>query len=99
MADILDRRNELAGNLSLYQEVNFIPKINHLVDKLGDPEDGKLHVPGKEDREYKHIGVRWIRMSRPLDFASKLDRNPTFIRTLMHYGERRSAEFLREPAG
>lgn len=73
----------LAGNLSLYQELNFIQKMNHLVDKLGDPEDGRLCVPGregKEDREYKHIGVRWIRMSRPLDFVSKLDRNPTFIR-------------------
>ena len=73
--------------------------MNHLVDKLGDPEDGRLRVPGREGKEYKHIGVRWIRMSRPLDFASKLDRNPTFIRKLMHYGEKRAEEFLREPAG
>jgi NTE family protein len=103
MADIIDRRNELAGNLSLYQEIHFIQKINHLVEKLGDPEaspkDRTLHVPGKEgkeDREYKHIDVRWIRMSRPLDFASKLDRSPTFIRRLMHYGERRAEEFLTD---
>jgi len=107
MADILDRRNELAGNLSLYQEIKFIQKMNHLVNTLGDPkasppEDRRLRVPGrdgKEDREYKHIEVRWIRMSTPLDYASKLDRNPTFIRRLMNYGERRAEEFLREHAG
>jgi NTE family protein len=31
MVDILDRRNELAGNLSLYQEIHFIEKINHRI--------------------------------------------------------------------
>ena len=101
MADIIDRRNELAGNLSLYQEIHFIQKMNHLVNKLGDPEarpqERRLQVP--DSKEYKHIDVRWLRMSRPLDFASKLDLNPTFIRRLMHYGERRAEEFLREPAG
>jgi len=101
MADIIDRRNELAGNLSLYQEIHFIQKMNHLVNKLGDPEarpqERRLQVP--DSKEYKHIDVRWLRMSRPLDFASKLDRSPTFIRRLMHYGERRAEEFLREPVG
>ena len=101
MTDILDRRNELAGNISLYQEIHFIQKINHLVEKLGNEDDSpknrRLHIPGregKEDREYKHIDVRWIRMSKPLDFASKLDRSPSFIRKMMHYGERRAEEFL-----
>ena len=35
MVDILDRRNELTGNLSLYQEIHFVEKINDLVAKLG----------------------------------------------------------------
>lgn len=102
MTDILDRRNELAGNLSLYQEIHFIKKVNQFVEKLGDqdvsPKDRRLHVPGKEgkeDREYRPIEIRWIRMSRPLDFASKLDRSPSFIRELMKYGEGRAEEFLR----
>jgi NTE family protein len=101
MTDILDRRNELAGNISLYQEIHFIQKMNHLVDKLGDQnlslEDRRLYVPakeGKEGRDYKHIDVRWIRMSRSLDFASKLDRSPTFIRGMMNYGERQAEDFL-----
>ena len=103
MTDILDRRNELAGNISLYQEIHFIKKVNQFVEGLGDPElspeDRRLHVhgkEGKEDREYRPIEIRWIRMSRPLDFASKLDRSPSFIRELMRYGERRAEEFLRD---
>jgi NTE family protein len=101
MADILDRRNELAGNISLYQEIDFIKKINHLVDKLVPGEDRKekrLRVPGKEgkgDREYRHIEVRWIELTEPLDFASKLDRNPDFIRRMMADGERSAEAFLR----
>ena len=101
MADILDRRNELAGNISLYQEIHFIEKMNHLVERLGNkdesPKDRRLYVPGKEGKEgrdYKHIVVRWIRMSRPLDFASKLDRSPSFIRGMMNYGERQAEDFL-----
>jgi NTE family protein len=98
MADILDRRNELAGNISLYQEIDFIKKINHLVDKLVPGEDRKekrLRVPGKEDREYRHIEVRWIELTEPLDFASKLDRNPDFIRRMMADGKRSAEAFLR----
>ena len=34
-------------------------------------------------------------MSMPLDFASKLDRSPSFIRTMMTYGERQAEDFLR----
>ncbi len=96
MADILDRRNELAGNISLYQEVNFIKKMNHLVEKLGEAEgrSGKrLRVP--EGREYRHIEVRWIELTRPLDFASKLDRRPSFIREMMVHGEEAAEGFLR----
>ena len=103
MTDILDRRNELAGNISLYQEVHFLQKMNHLVKKLGDqdvsPKERTLYVTGEEgeeDREYKYIDIRWIRMSMPLDFASKLDRRPSFIRRLMKYGERRAEDFLEQ---
>ena len=95
MTDILDRRNELAGNISLYQEIHFIKKINQFVDKLGQGEDRKnrrLRLSG--EKEYKAIEVRWIRMSRPLDFASKLDRSPSFIRRMMNYGEIQAEDFL-----
>ncbi len=101
MVDILDRRNELAGNLSLYQEIHFIEKINDLVDKLGEgenPAGKRLRIPGEEGKEYRPIGVRRIEMLKALDFASKLDRSPSFIRGLMAYGEERAEEFLRARA-
>ncbi len=98
MVDILDRRNELAGNLSLYQEIHFIEKINDLVAKLGEgesPEDRRLRIPGERGKEYRPIKVCRIEMLKELDFASKLDRSPSFIRGLMDYGEERAEEFLR----
>jgi NTE family protein len=97
MVDILDRRNELAGNLSLHQEIYFIEKINYLIDKLGEdesPENKRLRIPGEEGKEYRPIRVRRIEMLRELDFASKLDRSPSFIRGLMDYGEERAEAFL-----
>ncbi len=99
MVDILDRRNELAGNLSLYQEIHFIEKINDLVAKLGEgrsPEAKRLRIPGAEGKEYRHIEVRRLEMLEELDFASKLDRRPSFIRGMMHYGEVRAEEFLAQ---
>jgi NTE family protein len=98
MVDILDRRNELAGNLSLHQEIHFIEKINDLVEKLGEgesPGDKRLRIPGERGKEYRPIKVCRIEMLKELDFASKLDRSPPFIRGLMDYGEERAGEFLR----
>jgi NTE family protein len=95
MTDILDRRNELAGNLSLYQEIHFIKKINQFVDKLGEGKNRGRRLRLSGEKEYKPIEIRWIRMSRPLDFASKLDRSPSFIRGMMNYGEREAETFLR----
>ncbi len=81
--DILDRRNELAGNLSLNQEVGFIETINGLLDYL--PKN-----------RYKTIKIQRIGLLRNLDAASKLDRSPSFIRELMAHGEEQADNFLRE---
>jgi NTE family protein len=89
VAEIADRRNELSGNLSLYQELDFIEKIDQML------EEGNLLPGGK----YKQIVVRVIelsrsRLSRSLGTASKLDRDPHFIRELISHGELRAGEFL-----
>ena len=55
VSEIADRRNELAGNLSLHQELGFIEKIDQML------EDGHLDRNGK----YKQIVVRVIELSRP----------------------------------
>jgi NTE family protein len=87
--EIADRRNELSGNLSLYQELRSIEKVDQLLEK------GLLSPDGK----YKQIVVRVIelsrsRFSRSLGTASKLNRDPRFIEDLMSHGEARAEEFL-----
>jgi NTE family protein len=87
--EIADRRNELSGNLSLYQELRSIEKIDQLL------EEGLLSPDGK----YKQIVVRVIelarsRFSRSLGTASKMNRDPRFIEDLMSHGEARAEEFL-----
>jgi NTE family protein len=89
VTDIEDRRNELAGNLSLTHEVGFIEKINELIAK-GIIGDGK----------YKPISIRTIGMSegllRDLDYLSKIDRKPEFLNRLIADGEEQGAAFLRQ---
>jgi NTE family protein len=86
--DITDRRNELSGNLSLYQELHGIEVIDRLL------ATGQL----VGDR-YKHVTVRILEFSRPLSSrqlgpASKLNRDARFIRELMAQGEQQAEEFL-----
>jgi NTE family protein len=82
MAEIADRRNELSGNLSLYQELGFIEKIDQMLEQGRLPRDDK----------YKQIVVRVIelsrsRLSRSLGTSSKLNRDPRFIQDLISHGE------------
>src|SRR5215211_284276 len=89
VVEIADRRNELAGNLSLHQELSFIEKIDQLL------AEGRLGDDGK----YKQILVRLIELtrppqSRPLGTASKLNRDPAFIAELLAHGEVKAEEFL-----
>ncbi|MBV8997334.1 MAG: nuclear transport factor 2 family protein, partial [Pseudonocardiales bacterium] len=86
--DIADRRNELSGNLSLYQELHVIELIDRLL------ADGLL-VGDK----YKQVVVRVLEFSRPrssqlLGPASKLNRDVGFIRSLITQGEHQAEEFL-----
>jgi NTE family protein len=88
LLDIADRRNELSGNLSLYQELHVIEKIDQLLDQ------GVLVGGG-----YKHVTVRIIelprqRSTRWLGPASKLNRDAGFLRDLMTEGERQADSFL-----
>ena len=86
--DITDRRNELSGNLSLYQELHGIEVIDRLL------AEGRL----VGDR-YKHVTVRILEFARPdssrlLGPTSKLNRDARFIRELVALGEQQAEEFL-----
>ncbi len=95
-AEILDRRNELGGNLSLNQEVHFIRRVNALMRRLQDECDVQLHP------DFKEVRIARITMSEELsarlDAASKLDRNPRLIAELKADGARQAAMFLRRRA-
>ena len=89
VVDIADRRNELAGNLSLFQELTLIEKIDGML------ESGQMLPGGK----YKQIVVRIIELSRSslpgqLGSTSKLNRDPAFLRGLIAHGRAQAEEFL-----
>jgi NTE family protein len=86
--EIADRRNELSGNLSLYQELHFIERMDSMI------EEGHLVGGG-----YKPITIRIIEMARSdksqkLGAASKLNRDPQFLDELIDQGAARAAEFV-----
>ncbi len=84
MSDIVDRRNELSGNLSLGQELYFVDKINRLL---------KDH-PSLADR-YVPITIRVVELDMPdLDYPSKLDRSTAFIQSLVLDGRRNAGRFF-----
>jgi NTE family protein len=83
--EIYDRGNELAGNLSLEQELRLIEMMNRLVAQ------GKVVDP-----KYHPIQVSRILLDRDLNYASKLDRAPAFLDELREYGKSQARWFLKE---
>jgi NTE family protein len=81
--EIRDRRNELAGNLSMFQEIRMITRINELL------EEGGLINP-----TYKPIRVRQIPVELELNYLSKIDRSPAFVQHLMEHGRIQAQRFL-----
>jgi NTE family protein len=106
---IADRRNELVGNVSLFQSLDTVAFINDLlVMDAFRPEflqrldvHHPVRIPrsyaGAEDRNYY---IPFIEMSRELqcklDYESKLDRSPENIGVLMADGEKQARVFLKQ---
>jgi NTE family protein len=81
---IIDRMNELSGNLSLGQELFFLDKINGLLEKH----------PALAER-YKKIRIRVVALpDAALDLASKYDRRAEVIEGLLERGRKQAAEFF-----
>jgi NTE family protein len=83
--EILDRRNELSGNLSMEQELGFIEVINRAIAKgvLTDPK-------------YRPIQVARIALDRDLDYRSKMDRRPELLEELRMQGQTKWRWFLKD---
>ena len=87
-ADILDRENELVGNLSLNKELDFIRMVNDMISRYG----------GTLADEYKPVTVRTIKMeegiANDLRYSSKFDRRLEFTNRLRKHGHDVARDWL-----
>lgn len=105
--DILDRRNELEGNISLFQSLQSVETLNNLLlkgayrdeflEELGIREP--VRIPRSFiDLEDKPYYIPFIEMSdhlqKSLNYESKLDRSPERINQLMEDGRLQAKRFL-----
>lgn len=89
LTEIADRRGELAGNLSLYQELTFVETLNTLIDA------GRLAPGGEIGRTVvRVIELPRSVLPRALGAASKLDRSPAFLRRLRDAGRAQAERLL-----
>ena len=103
-----DRRNELIGNLSLFQQLDALAWMNELwYEGAFTPEyarrfeiDGPIRIPrcfGDDRRRDYHLP--FIEISAPmaaaLDLESKLDRSPAHLEALLADGRRQALAFLQ----
>ncbi|MBT8339823.1 MAG: patatin-like phospholipase family protein [Desulfatitalea sp.] len=93
--DIIDRRNEMIGNESLYQDLRHICLVNKLLERKA------IHAAYIQEHNLKQVEIFIIQMSKPLqqklDYASKLDRNHRFIEHLFSDGIQQGEAFLQAP--
>lgn len=105
--EIGDRRNQLIGNMSLFQQLHAIDLLCelHAMDAFR-PEflskldlDHTVRLPrGFDSDPHRPWHIPFIEMSPALqgtlDYESKLDRNPRNISTLMEDGAQQARAFL-----
>ena len=85
LEEITDRRNELAGNISLNEEIRFIQTVNEWVERG--------HLP---DDQYTHTEIRRLVLDEVLSYSSKLDRDPQLIERLTADGVDTAETFLAD---
>lgn len=88
--DIIDRRNEMIGNESLFQDLEKIKLINRFLEENAFTEEYR--------RKYRPIQIHKIEMSpelqEVLDYPTKLNRNHRFINRLIQDGINQGEAFL-----
>jgi NTE family protein len=105
--DILDRHNELGGDVSLFHDLSKIEMLNDLFLRdafkteflehypIRKPVKIPKSFPSQQDKSYH---IPWIAMSpetrRGLYYESKFDRSPEYVRSLMEDGEKQAKQFL-----
>jgi len=107
--EITDRRNELVGNVSLFQQLDAIRIINEMLVQgaFNDEFMRKMHIDAPiaipkafADDPVRDYHIPFIEMSEALadglDYESKIDRSAEHIERLMLDGERQARLFLSQ---
>ena len=108
--DIFDRRNQLEGNISLFQQLRHVEMLNDML--LSDAFRPKFldqfdKVPVRIPKSFsalpdKPYHIPCIEMSpeiqQTLDYESKIDRSAAHIERLVTEGEKCARVFLRDRA-
>ncbi|MGD2016134.1 MAG: patatin-like phospholipase family protein [Desulfobacterales bacterium] len=105
--DITDRRNELEGNVSLFQNLGQIKDLNNLLLRNAFRDEFLEEINIKEpikipklfaDAPDKDYHIPMIEMSEDLanslNYESKLDRSPELINRLIQDGEKQGRKFV-----
>jgi NTE family protein len=109
--DIIDRRNQLEGNISLFQQLRHVEMLNDMLlshafrpeflDQfdIKRPERIPKSFSASPDKPY-HIPCIEMpaEMGQALDYESKIDRSAAHIEHLIIEGEHCARAFLRERA-
>jgi len=109
--DIIDRRNQLEGNISLFQQLRHLEMINEMLLRDAFRPDYlaqfDIKAPIRIPRSFPtdpHRGYHIPCIEMPaelqntLDFESKLDRSAANIERLIEAGEQSVGTFLQERA-
>ena len=110
--DILDRRNQLEGNISLFQQLRQLEMLNDMllrrrvparVPGAGSTSRSPIRIPKSFRTDAaKPYHIPCIEMpaelQKTLDLESKLDRSAANIDRLIAEGEKSARLFLRERA-
>ena len=105
--EIADRRNELVGNVSLFQQLDTLSWMNDLLQRgaFRDEFLKNLDIRAPLKMPPSHLGsavrdyhIPYLEMSASLqstlDYESKLDRSPENLLPMIADGEKQAAAFL-----
>jgi NTE family protein len=105
--DILDRHNELTGNISLFHSLRQIERINDFIIEgafkdeflakfdIKEPIKIPRSFPDDPEAPYHIPRIEMsVELAKSLTYESKLDRSPEHIARLIRDGEEQAARFL-----
>ncbi len=101
-SDIVDRRNQMVGNVSVMTDLETLATFERIIERGGFKEELWKEYGFRLDKNGKltWTKIRFVHMSsevqETLDYVSKLSRHPDNIQKLMKEGERQGEKLLAD---